>query len=313
MEKLISFPENITNWESFGMDPGIWQGDSSRIIRYEGKYHVWMIDGFNYFRDGESWVLHLTSEDCRNWTAEKRLPLGPEGSAYDVAIEQPNVVYHEGSFYLFSEGWTSNTEKYGSRYAGIICLRAERPEGPWVQVGNDPVLAPSLREKSWESSRILNPRHVYFKGKWFMYYKGKAGGRVPWHSTQNGVAIADHITGPYKRYEKNPLMQGHGHFAFTYKHGIVYIPFAASRIYWSEDGVTFSENLCEDPSQIFLCGSIYVPGNPQFGAEHADPDYPVGNEYLGFLNLKGDVNGKKVNNMDTIRWSFGMGTEGEYR
>jgi hypothetical protein len=304
IEVLIPSPENIVNCESFGFDVSLWHGDSSRIIWLEGKYHVWMIDGYNHYRDKISWVLYLTSEDCQNWTAVGRLPLGPTGSAYDVAIEQPNVVYHNKKFYLFSEGWTSNVKKYGTRFPGIICLQADRPEGPWTQVG-DILLAPEKDNgMSWDSDRLMNPRHVYFKGKWYMYYKARGSKEQDWNDTENGVAIADDITGPYKKYEGNPLVAGHGHFAFTYKNGVVYIPFAPSRVLWSEDGVTFSENLLEIENQVPFCGSVYISGNSLFG-EGIPPNHPANNSYYGFINRKGNVNGKKVNKMDTIRWSFG--------
>ena len=60
-------------------------------------------------------------------------------------------------------------------------------------------------------------KDVYLNGTWFMYYKGIRHG-VP---TENGVATADNLTGPYRKYEGNPLMKGHGHFCWRYKRWLI--------------------------------------------------------------------------------------------
>ena len=230
-------PLNLTNAESFGFDPTAWQSDPSRIIYHKGKYHCWLIDGYihpprgplydKYLQDGKSWILYMNSEDSYNWTAVHRLPLGPKGSAYDEAIEQANVLYHKGRFYLFSEGFTSNIEKYGQQRAGIICLVADSPEGPWKQVG-DLLLKGEMDDgRSWDSMFVVNPRHVYLNGKWFMYYKARRG---TGGGTENGLAIADSLTGPYTKYEGNPILWGHGHFCWRYKHGMLMLPFAAGTL-----------------------------------------------------------------------------------
>ena len=220
---MSSTPLQISNAEEAGYDIKKWQSDPSRIIYHEGKYHVWMIDGYLIYPEierrgrpanGLSWIRYLTSEDGKTWQAVGFVPLGPKGSAYDLAIEQANVIMHEGRFYLFSEGLTTNREKYKSMHAGIICLTADAPEGPWKQVG-DLMLSPANDGRSFDSMAVVNPCHVFFQGKWFMYYKGDRGkAGVP---TRNGVAIADALTGPYKKYENNPLLFGHGHFAWRYK------------------------------------------------------------------------------------------------
>ena len=140
--ELVNFKKTqsrlqVVNAKEFGFDEQRWQSDPSRIIYHGGKYHVWMIDGFVSGVAGtshakwkrrvnlkRSWILYMTSKDSVHWTAEHYLPLGPKGSAYDLTIEQATVLHHEGKFYLFAEGWTSNIKKYGQMNAGIICLTA---------------------------------------------------------------------------------------------------------------------------------------------------------------------------------------------
>ena len=130
---LRSTPMKIDNAEQAGYDPKKWQSDPSRIIYHDGKYHVWMIDGYLCYgeinrrpENGLSWIRYLNSEDGKTWKAVGFVPLGPEGSCYDLAIEQANVLMHEGRFYLFSEALTTNTRKYGQKHAGTGTARCGR-------------------------------------------------------------------------------------------------------------------------------------------------------------------------------------------
>jgi len=267
--KKIRKPLQIINAREFGIEPkSLWQSDPSRVLYHGGRYHCWMIFGYGNFKDdGTSWILHISSKDTYNWSADDFVPLGPKGSCYDVAIEQANIVYQEGRFYLFSEGFTSNIRKYGQRRAGIFCLVSDAPGGPWKQVG-DLLLAPERDGgKSWDSVHVTNPLHVFLNGRWFMYYKSR---RRPEEPTKNGVAISESLTGPYIKYHGNPLLEGHGHFGWRYKHGMLMLPFAANTLLWSEDGIHFSSPLVKErkdasPEKLFLFGSLYLPNDSTCG------------------------------------------------
>ena len=284
----------VVNPKDVNLSLSNWQSDPSRIIYYGGKYHMWMIDldraecveahywanpdFFNTregreFRPKTSRILYLSSEDTHHWTAHGHLPMGPDGSCYDLLLEQPNAVYCDGRFHLFTEAWSSNTEKYGHRMAGITCLVADSPEGPWANPpGVDVLVKPAMDGESFDSERVLNPRHMHLNGKWFMYYKGIRHG-VP---TENGLAIADTITGPYTKYEGNPLLKGHGHFCWPYKHGMLMIPNHGDPrsetgerwIHWSQDGIHFAP--IEKSNNVFPFGSLYVPYDPLSGDLQSD-------------------------------------------
>jgi len=290
----------IVNAAEFGLDPMDWQSDPSRIIYHGGKYHMWVI-GRKKPANGFSYILYLNSIDTHRWTAVGYLPNGPKGSCYDVRIEQANVIYHRGKFYLFSEGETSNIKKYGQRDAGIFCLVADAPEGPWKQPdGVDVLLKPANDGKSWDSKRVINPRHVFLNGKWFMYYKAygeKSGGS----DTENGVAIADSLLGPYRKYEGNPVMKGHGHFCWRYKHGMIYLSFATQQLTWSEDGIHFAPIVCPK-KDLFIFGSLYVPYDPLFG----DPvtNQPV-TSFWGFESEL--MRQKDPRDWDVVRMEWGFG------
>ncbi len=309
----------IVNPEAVGLDINNWQSDPSRIIYHDGRYHMWMIDmdrtrcpearewsNPNFFKtpEGRSYrpnasrILYLSSQDTHNWTAHGHLPLGPAGSCYDLVLEQVNVVYQEGRFYLFTEGWSTNVEKYGHRAAGIMCLVADSPEGPWTQPPDvNVLLTPEWDGVSWDSARVLNPRHVHLNGKWFMYYKGARSG-----PTANGVAGADDITGPYTKVEGNPLMIGHGHFCWRYKHGMLMIPNYDYNdderwMHWSEDGLHFAPIL--KSADVFLFGSLYVPYDLLFG----EPQVEECTSFWGFETVKSSKG--RDSDVERMEWSIG--------
>ena len=187
---------------------------------------------------------------------------------------------------------------------GISCLVADSPAGPWaLPPGVDVLVEPAMDGKRWDSDRVLNPRHVYLDGKWFMYYKGIRNG-VP---TENGLAIADTLTGPYQKYEGNPLLIGHGHFCWRYKHGMLMIPNFGKGverwIHWSEDGIHFVP--MEKGDHVFRFGSLYSPYDPLFGEpQTGEPT----TEFWGFESVKPPDRDWDV---ERIEWRIGSPDHGE--
>lgn len=311
-------PLKLVNAAEIGFNPERWQGDTSRVIFHNGKYHCWVIDFSNGRSPGltndpskdwsiygplvrdHSTALYMTSEDTYHWTAVDYVPLGRPGMFDDRDRLQVNVFHHQGRFYMFYEGCTSNTAKYGQGRAGIGCVVADDPAGPWEYLSEELILGASNDDgKSFDSWIVTNPRHVHLDGKWLMYYKGLRGVGIP---TKNGVAVADSITGPYARYEGNPILNGHGHFCWRYKHGMLMIPHHDEWIHWSEDGIHFAP-IFRDTEKIFRFGSLYVPNDPLFGtpvAEHS------GTRFWGFDNPLLNP-GETPMRLDVVRMEWGFG------
>ena len=135
-----------------------------------------------------------------------------------------------------------------------------------------------------------------------MYYKGYMKGQP----TNNGVVFSDSLTGPYTKYAGGPLIHGHGHFAWRYKHGIIMLAFAAwyvrnyTRLMWTEDGIHFVPLV--ESAGTFLFGSLYCPYDPLFG----DPvtDQPV-TRYRGLQSVF--YPGTTGWDVEQIEWGFGAG------
>jgi hypothetical protein len=311
-------PLKLVNAAEIGFNPERWQGDTTRVIYHNGKYHCWVIDFSNGRSPGltndpskdwsaygplvkdHSTALYMTSQDTYNWTAVGYVPLGRPGRYDDADRLQVNVFHHQGRFYMFYEGCTSNIKKYGQVRAGIGCLVADDPAGPWEYVSDDLILkAGNNGGKSFDSWIVTNPRHVHLNGKWYMYYKGLRGVGIP---TKNGLAVAESITGPYTKYEGNPILNGHGHFCWRYKHGMLMIPHHDEWIHWSEDGIHFAP-IFRDSEKIFRFGSLYIPNDPLFGEPVSTE---IGTSFWGFDNPR--VNpGETPIRLDVERMDWGFG------
>jgi len=269
------------------VDDGLWKESPSRIIYHGGKYHVWFMhldtriknEGLGFRAKNH----YLTSVDGFNWEVIDQMPNGEPGSFDDVWREGLQVVKFDGKFWMFYAGNTRDPSKtlYGSKVNayGIGLLVADNPAGPWNRAVEGPLFTRSQDPEAWDYGQVNNPYPVYFKGKWFVYYKASnrsingGSGR-----TWQGVAVADSITGPYTKYEGNPICDGHGSFAWVYRGGIALMPFGydltEGRIHWSPDGLHFHN--VDDPvsrgikTPVF--SSLYLPHDPLCGDPVTDKE-----------------------------------------
>lgn len=55
-----------------------------------------------------------------------------------------------------------------------------------------------------------------------------------------GLAISDELTGPYEKYDANPLFKGHAFTVTKYDTGMIALPGGNhKRLLWSADGIHF--------------------------------------------------------------------------
>ena len=269
------------------VDLKLWQESPSRIIYDGGKYHVWFMHLDNRINpEGMGYAaknFYLTSADGYKWEVMGEIPNGEPGSFDDVWREGLQVVKYDGKFWMFYAGNTRDKTKtlYGGKVNiyGIGLLVSDTPAGPWKPAVKGPLFTRSLDPKAWDHDMVNNPYPVHFKGKWYVYYKSSnrllngGSGR-----TRQGVVVADKITGPYTKYEGNPICDGHGSLAWVYRGGVTLMPFGydltEGRIYWSPDGLHFHE--VDDPvsrgvkTPVF--SSLYLPYDPLSGDPMADKE-----------------------------------------
>lgn len=101
------------------------------------------------------------------------------------------------------DGQTPSTQRIGMAIADDLM-------GEFKRVGNGPVL-PAGNKDTWDGYMNNNPAlFQHPNGQYWLYYK--AWDRYHDNTRKIGVAFADRIEGPYKKYEGNPVLsfQGEG-------------------------------------------------------------------------------------------------------
>jgi hypothetical protein len=273
------------------LDTKEWQESPSRIIYHDGKYHTWVMniwdvaggknpmppDYGSQFRN-----FYLTSEDGYKWSVEGLVPHGEKGSFDERWREGPQVVKHDGKFWMFYAGnaATDPTQKqYPKRTGGgthVGLLVADSPAGPWKRAVEEPLFGRSDDPKDWDFDQANNPYPVYFKGKWFVYYKSRNRTLSGSFDTLQGVAVADKITGPYVKYWNNPVCDGHGSFVWAFRGGIAMQPFGngGHLIHWSPDGLHW--HTVDDPRSRGVAtpvlSALYLPHDPLSGEPVTDKE-----------------------------------------
>lgn len=256
-----------------GFEEGIVKRDPSAVIQVDGTYYMYYTKSFGKaygFKSGDpskkvflwdlSEVWCAKSEDGYTWKdVGLAVGRGETGSYDDRAVFTPEVLAHQGKFYLV---YQTVKAPYANRVKNQVGMAiADSPEGPWKKL-DAPILSPAENGKwsgdeddrfqvaekgDFDSQKVHDPCVLFFKNKFYLYYKGERmgeehtlGGReIKW-----GVAIADNIEGPYKKSPYNPVTNsGHEVCVWPYQGGMAAMLTSDgpenNTIQWSPDGINF--------------------------------------------------------------------------
>lgn len=135
--------------------------------------------------------------------------IAPRPGYFDgTTCHNPTIHRVDGKYWLFYMGTSDG--KFATKRIGYAV--ADSPWGPWIR-SDEPLLMPG-EKGAWDDYITTNPAFLKNpNGEYWLYYKscneeeytqqrinGISGNR------RYGVAFADQITGPYRRYEKNPIV-----------------------------------------------------------------------------------------------------------
>ena len=254
-------------------EQGVTRRDPSKVLLIDNLYYTWYSKstGESYgFGTGDPekkvfpWdkteIWYATSEDGIEWR-EQGLAVGrgEKGAYDDRSVFTPEVMAHEGKFYLVYQAVKA---PYLNRTKNTVGMAvADNPRGPWKKVAS-PILKPAdngiwlgnedNRKKAkvqgdFDSHKVHDPTLMVFNDKFYLYYKGErygekitAGGReIRW-----GVAIAEQPEGPYKKSPFNPITQsGHELAIWHYRGGIAMASCKdgpeSGTFQYAKDGVNF--------------------------------------------------------------------------
>ena len=282
----------------FRYEEGVIRRDPSAVILADDTYYVWYTkgEGKTYgFGTGDPskkvfpWdlteVWYATSKDGWDW-AEQGLAVGrgPEGAYDDRAVFTPEVLAHDGKYYLVYQVVKA---PYVNRIKNNVGMAiADSPDGPWKKL-DAPILKPAdngqwlgdednrfkvKKQGDFDSHKVHDPTLMYYRNKFYLYYKGERmgeritfGGReIKW-----GVAIADRPEGPYVKSPYNPITNsGHELCVWPYKGGIAAMLTTdgpeRNTIQYAEDGINFEikSHIRSGPHAVGLIRSLDTNKSP---------------------------------------------------
>jgi lysophospholipase L1-like esterase len=256
-----------------GMEEGICRRDPSDVIRWHGRYLVFYTkvtadeplypSGY----PGEIW--YASSEDGGATWRERGLVLapGPVGAFDSSGVFTPNILPQDGRLYLFytgvGDGFDNARDDFSLHNRTAIGVAAIRLDAhgnvAYVQRLNagDPILVPSDPQSDrFDSFRVDDAAMHLRDGRVWLYYKGRRHLGYP-RGTQMGIAVADSVSGPFRRLGQGHAVQPEGHEVMVLPHGagVLSVISAAGRgLYYAGNGVDFRKI-----SETFE-GSIHAPG-----------------------------------------------------
>ena len=208
--------------------------DPSNIIRHEDRY--WVFYTRNIGDHKEVAVHFASSADGYRWTdLGEALGHGRKGSWDESGTIAPYVVAHDGKFHLFYTGFRAGD--LATRELGIAI--ANHPSGPWTRWPGNPILRRNPDSAAWDSGMLGDSNVIFREEKWWLYFKSRRDTETN-QDTRIGVAVADQITGPYRKHPANPLFAGHAFSTWLHGDGVAALCGAISpKIKWSPDGLHF--------------------------------------------------------------------------
>lgn len=261
---------NYTPVKGLGYEEGIHRRDPSSVLKVNGKYYVWYTksSGPHFGRSVANnicklfpWdysdIYYATSIDGINWKEEGcAVPRGKKGEYDERTVCTPDVMEHEGKYYLVYQAIPQGT--YTGFDENVAMAVADSPDGPFVKTKEN-ILCP-MEDGEWFADiatdnynadffggRTHDPMLFHYNNKFYLYYKCatirsylKSGG----YDTRWGVAVSDNILGPYEHSEYNPVTNsGHETMLWKYKGGIAALlnrdgP-EKNTIQYSKDGINF--------------------------------------------------------------------------
>lgn len=257
---------NVTSPFTTGL-PDTDNHDGSNILFADGLYHFWITEHFGPKYDSFRYTRldYCTSKDGLNWIRHPEPALMPDPNLpwESIGVLTCYVVPHEGRYYIFYTGVGDDWNARGTAYKRLLYAVADHPGGPWKRPENNLVLE-SSDPSGWEGPGGDDVNILFKDGKWWMYYKGRPNNIKSWKDTLIGVAFAENLTGPYEKYEGNPLMYGHAFAVWKQGRGFAAMPSnGRTRMLWySEEGFDFKDTGIVMPGGTpgVFCPDNYVEG-----------------------------------------------------
>lgn len=254
-----------------GLDSLYNRRDNSDIIKVGSRYYVWYTR-MNAPVTAGYWgtIWYATSEDEGFTWTERGMALGPgEAGKFDShAVFTPNILVHGGRYYLYYTGVKPTPGNAENAFENNstndvtalgLCV-ADTPDGPFVRVGEGPILEISRDSSAFDSYRIDDASLLVRDQKIWLYYKGRSIAHGPKGPalTKMGVAFSDTPGGPYRKHGVPLLDKSHEVLIWTMDNGVASLASLDHSLHFAADGIHFSK-LKNKLTDIPMAPGLYRP------------------------------------------------------
>jgi hypothetical protein len=248
--------------------------DPSKVIFVNGKYYLWYTrrhtpvppQGAQESTDSipsSDWDLaeiwYATSEDGFNWTEQGvAVPRPPKPQIGWRSVTTSDILVWQGKYYLYYQGFVEASGLRGDD-CPVAVSYADSPDGPWTP--HNEIVIPNGAEGEWDQYSIHDPYPLVYQNKIYLYYKSDCDGD-PRLVRMQGLAIADHPLGPFKKHPLNPVLNsGHETTLFPFQGGIAALVHGDGNehntIQFAKDGVNFE--IASIVELMPIAGGPFIP------------------------------------------------------
>jgi len=264
----------LKGFDYHGHDGTISRRDPSKVIFANGKYYVWYTHRHTSTSPkgaknctetipSSDWDLadiwYATSEDGFSWTEQGvAVPRPPKPQVGWRSVTTTDILQWKGKYYLYYQGFMQASGTRGDD-CPVAVSYADSPDGPWTAYNK--IVIPNGTPGEWDQYSIHDPYPLVYKGKIYLYYKSDFDGD-PRLVRMQGLAMADHPLGPFKKHPLNPVINsGHETTLFPFKNGIAALVHGDGNehntIQFAEDGVNFE--IASIVSLMPIAGGPFIP------------------------------------------------------
>jgi hypothetical protein len=194
-------------------EEGFYVWCNSPIYGEDGKVHVFYSRWPAQYGMG-GWIhqceiAHAVAESAESEFKHEGVVLAPREGFFDATTcHNPHIQFVDGLYCLFYMG--NSNGKTNTKRIGLATSKSLN--GPWKRI--DKPLLEAGETGVWDDHCTTNPAFVKNpNGEYWLYYKSwntkeyeEAAGQKIRGNRKYGLAIANSVTGPYKKYKNNPVI-----------------------------------------------------------------------------------------------------------
>jgi len=241
-EELKTPNYRLTELDGLGRDLRLERQDPSNVIKAGDLFYVWYTQRPANINPYASTIYYSASRDGLKWEDRGQALGKGEKDAWDsFGVITPYMAVINGKYYLYYTATSAEEEKFDYcgtlRHIGVAV--SESPDGPWMKYKGNPVLSPSAVAEDYDSLVVDDTHMIVRNEKCWLYFKGRGISRSS-EETQWGVAFSDKPTGPFTKYEQNPVLEsGHTVCVWPHREGVAALVDLTNTVQYASDGIHF--------------------------------------------------------------------------